>query len=230
MNVISYLNGEAQITDKSTCVCPTIRLIAIWLNDFADDELRQRMVPFILRAFGSATDNKVEMERRLKAVVKYAEFNARLAAYFAKSAGYAGYAVEYAKSAVGYAQSAVGYAQSAAESAAKSAQYAAQYAKSAGYAAKSAQYAAQYAVESAVESAVGYAQSAAESAAKSAGYAAQYAKSAGYAAMKEASFQAGLDFLDEVCPPLEALDKVILSRVTELQKLNEAMPTTEEVK
>ncbi len=151
MNVISYLNGEAQITDKSTCVCPTIRLIAIWLNDFADDELRQRMVPFILRAFGSATDNKVEMERRLKAVVKYAEFNARLAAYFAKSAGYAGYA-------------------------------------------------------------------------------AQYAKSAGYAAMKEASFQAGLDFLDEVCPPLEALDKVILSRVTELQKLNEAMPTTEEVK
>ena len=176
MNVISYLNGEAQITDKSTCVCPTIRLIAIWLNDFADDELRQRMVPFILRAFGSATDNKVEMERRLKAVVKYAEFNARLAAYFAKSAGYAGYAVEYAKSAVGYAQSA------------------------------------------------------AESAAKSAGYAAQYAKSAGYAAMKEASFQAGLDFLDEVCPPLEALDKVILSRVTELQKLNEAMPTTEEVK
>ena len=183
MNVISYLNGEAQITDKSTCVCPTIRLIAIWLNDFADDELRQRMVPFILRAFGSATDNKVEMERRLKAVVKYAEFNARLAAYFAKSAGYAGYAVEYAKSAVGYAQSDVGYAQSAAESAAKSA-----------------------------------------------GYAAQYAKSAGYAAMKEASFQAGLDFLDEVCPPLEALDKVILSRVTELQKLNEAMPTTEEVK
>ena len=179
MNVISYLNGEAQITDKSTCVCPTIRLIAIWLNDFADDELRQRMVPFILRAFGSATDNKVEMERRLKAVVKYAEFNARLAAYFAKSAGYAGYAVEYAKSAVGYAESAVGYAKSAVG----------------------------YAVESA-----------------------QYAKSAGYAAMKEASFQAGLDFLDEVCPPLEALDQVILSRITELQKLNEAMPTTEEVK
>ena len=204
MNVISYLNGEAQITDKSTCVCPTIRLIAIWLNDFADDELRQRMVPFILRAFGSATDNKVEMERRLKAVVKYAEFNARLAAYFAKSAGYAGYAVEYAKSAVGYAV--------------ESAQYA-----------KYAQY-AQSAAESAVESAVGYAQSAAESAAKSAQYAAQYAKSAGYAAMKEASFQAGLDFLDEVCPPLEALDQVILSRITELQKLNEAMPTTEEVK
>ena len=203
MNVISYLNGEAQITDKSTCVCPTIRLIAIWLNDFADDELRQRMVPFILRAFGSATDNKVEMERRLKAVVKYAEFNARLAAYFAKSAGYAGYAVEYAKSAVGYAESAVGYAKSAV-----------------GYAVESAQY-AKYAQ---------YAQSAAESAAKSAQYAAQYAKSAGYAAMKEASFQAGLDFLDEVCPPLEALDQVILSRITELQKLNEAMPTTEEVK
>ena len=79
MNVIAYLNGESQITDKSSCVCITIRPIAIFLNDFANDAQRQKLLPFVLRAMGTATDDKVIISKRIEAVVKFAEFNARLA-------------------------------------------------------------------------------------------------------------------------------------------------------
>ena len=175
MNVIAYLNGESQITDKSPCVCVTIRPIAIWLNDFANEEQRQRLLPFVMRAMGTTTDDKVEMTRRIAAVVKYAEFNARLADSFAK---YAAKSADAAKSA----------AKSAADDAAK---YAAD-------AADAAEYAAKYAK---------YSKSAAE-----------------YIERKEAIFQAGLDFLDEVCPPLQPFNQEILQRADrlfELAKLEE---------
>jgi len=187
MNVIAYLNGEEQITDQSTCVCVTIRPIAIFLNDFGNDEQRQRLLPFVIRAMGSATDDRVEMNRRLAAVVKYAEFNARLAAESAesaaKSAKYAKYAAEYAESA--------------------------KYAEYAEYAAKSAKY-AKYAAE--------YAESA-ESAAKSAKYAEYAAKSAEYAARREAIFQAGVDYLDEVCPAAMECNQEIICRANKLIEL-----------
>ena len=86
MNVIAYLNGEPQITDQSPCVCVTIRPIAIFLNDFANDEQRQRLLPFVLRAMGTTTEDRAVMNLRIAAVVKYAEFNARLAASYAASA------------------------------------------------------------------------------------------------------------------------------------------------
>lgn len=64
MNVIAYLNGEPQITDGSPCVCVYVRRMAIRLNDGADDEQRQRMLPFVLRAMGSATEDEAVMQSR----------------------------------------------------------------------------------------------------------------------------------------------------------------------
>ena len=64
MNVIAYLNGEAQITDQSACVCVTVRPIAIWLNDYLKDGERQMLLPYIERAMGSATDDQAELSRR----------------------------------------------------------------------------------------------------------------------------------------------------------------------
>ena len=68
MNVVSFLNGEAQITDESTCVCVTVRRIAIWFNDFLFDHERQEMLLYIERALGSATNDRAEMRRRLETI------------------------------------------------------------------------------------------------------------------------------------------------------------------
>jgi len=141
MNVVAYLNGEAQITDQSTCVCVTIRPIAIFANDLANDEQRQRLLPFLLRAMGSATDNKTEVLRRLDLLVAFANKQAKHAVECAESA-------ESAESAAKYAEYAAEYAAKYAKYAAKCAKYAAEYA---------AEYAAKYAAESAVVNAAKYA-------------------------------------------------------------------------
>lgn len=55
MNVISYLNGEPQITDESPCVAPILRSIYVRINDFfASNGWAQDLIPFIPRAMGSA--------------------------------------------------------------------------------------------------------------------------------------------------------------------------------
>lgn len=72
MNVIAYLNGEPQITDNSPCVCPTIRPIAIWLNDLAIDKQRQKLLPFVLRAMGTATTDKLLLLERRDHLTKFA--------------------------------------------------------------------------------------------------------------------------------------------------------------
>ena len=92
MNVVAYLNGEAQITDQSECVCYVIRPLAIWFNDWLEDEERHGLIPFIERALGSRTDDKAEITRRLKLVGAFAELQRDLAA---KSAALS--AAEYAK-------------------------------------------------------------------------------------------------------------------------------------
>lgn len=130
MNVIAYLNGEPQITDESECVCVTIRPIAIWLNDRLPNEKRHKLLPFIERAMGSATEDRALITARLVFIVKFAQDCDEYAAKYAK------YAAEHAAK----------YAESAAEHAANYAEYAAQ---SANYAAKYAEYAAQSAAESA---------------------------------------------------------------------------------
>ena len=119
MNVIAYLNGEPQITDRSPCVCVTVRPIAIRLNDMANDEQRQRLIPFIERAMGSTTEDRTEMIRRAYLAADFAEECSRITAkYAAASAASAKYVAKYA----------------AAKYAAKSAEYAAESAKYAEYA------------------------------------------------------------------------------------------------
>jgi len=125
MNVIAYLNGEPQITDQSPCVCVTVRPIIIFANDFLTEEKRQKLIPFLIRAMGSATEDRAVILERLNHVIVFAD---KMSAIAAESA--AKYAAKYA------AESAAKYAaryaaESAAESAAK---YAAKYAKSAKYA------------------------------------------------------------------------------------------------
>jgi len=139
MNVIAYLNGEAQITDQSPCVCVTVRKIAIWLNDFLRDDERGEMIPFIDRAMGSATDDKAEMARRLCLVVKFASRQRDLAKAYA-AATYA--AAAYAAAAATYAADAAAAAATAATAATYAADAAAAAATAATYAAAAATYAA----------------------------------------------------------------------------------------
>ena len=109
MNVISFLNGEPQITDNSPCVCITVKPIAIFLNDFLKDEDRNLMITYIERAMGSVTHDKIELVRRANLVVLFANKCSLMAAEAA------------AKSAEAAAMSAAKSAKAAAMSAAKSA-------------------------------------------------------------------------------------------------------------
>ena len=73
MNVIAYLNGEAKITDQSTCVCPSMHKLLIYANDLmvpkGDGHL---LLPFIERAMGSATSGDIKY--RLGLVVDFAKW------------------------------------------------------------------------------------------------------------------------------------------------------------
>ena len=73
MNVIAYLNGEPQITDQSPCVCVYVRPLAIRLNDCGTGEQRQRLLPFVMRAMGSATEDKAVMASRRARLREYGE-------------------------------------------------------------------------------------------------------------------------------------------------------------
>ena len=71
MNVVAYLNGESQITDDSPCVCITVRPLARRLNDYSTYEQRQRLLPFVLRAMGSATEDEQVMYSRIERMKQY---------------------------------------------------------------------------------------------------------------------------------------------------------------
>ena len=72
MNVLAYLNADDEITDNSPCVCPTVRPIVRWFNDYLENSERAQLLPFIERALGSATDNAAEMLRRVGLMVQFA--------------------------------------------------------------------------------------------------------------------------------------------------------------
>ena len=72
MDVISYLNGDVQITDKSECVCPVIRPIAIYINDLLNDKQRYRLLPLVERAIGTANAPIEVIIDRAKAAAKFA--------------------------------------------------------------------------------------------------------------------------------------------------------------
>ena len=138
MNVVAYLNGEAQITDRSTCVCYVMTPLLIYANDFMDDEDRHLLIPFIVRAMGSRTDDRLEISRRLKLVVAFAESQSEAANYaakYTKSDICAAKADEYAAKSAKYAS------KYAAKCSAEHAKCAAEHAK---YAAQYAKYAAEY--------------------------------------------------------------------------------------
>lgn len=80
MNVIAYLNGEPQITDKSECVCFVVRPIAIWANDWMTDDERAELLPFVLRAMGSRTDDVAEIVRRARLAADMAQTMSGIAA------------------------------------------------------------------------------------------------------------------------------------------------------
>ena len=181
MNVIAYLNGEPQITDQSDCVCYVVRPIAIWLNDYLQDDERNHLIPFIERAMGSRTEDKAEVSRRLALVVDFAnqmqKYAAKYVAKYSKTAEYADSAAKCAK-----------YAAECAKCAAECAKYVAKYSKTAEY----AEYAAEYAAKCAK-----YAKYAAASAVECAKYAAECAK---YAATRKAIIDGAFAFLDAVLP------------------------------
>jgi len=133
MNVIAYLNGESQITDRSTCVCVVVRPIAIWINDYLTDSERHILLPYIERAMGSATCDRIELSRRAGRAVKVAE-EMRDIAYADDTAAYAAEAASAAASAANVAD-----ATEVSTYAAKASTYAA---KASTYAAKASEYAA----------------------------------------------------------------------------------------
>lgn len=71
MNVIAYLNGDEKITDRSSCVCPSVQSISIAMNDYSDENQRQRMLPFVLRALGSTTFDQEILKHRLSVIDKF---------------------------------------------------------------------------------------------------------------------------------------------------------------
>ena len=119
MNVIAYLNGEPQITDKSECVCFVVRPIAIWFNDFLQDSERHILIPFIERAMGSRTSDRAEIERRALLAADMAQRMSDAAAkYSAEAAAWAaGAAAEAARAAAWAAAEAAEAAWAAAEAA-----------------------------------------------------------------------------------------------------------------
>ena len=210
MNVVAYLNGEAQITDQSECVCVTIKPIAIWLNDYLRDNERVRMIPFIERALGSATKDKDEINLRLALVVAFAQKMRNISTL---SDDYAQSAAECAK----YA--AAQYAEYAAQSfAAECAHYAAQCAEcAADYAAEcAADYAAECAAQSAAECA---AQSAAECA-KFNFYATKWAESfIEYTEIRQQIINAAFEYLDAALPKRECTNGAVLKRAEKLAEM-----------
>ena len=59
MEWVSYLAGEAH-SDSPVCVSPILRSFCIDLNDSWDDEMRQRLRPYLARCIGTADDGRDE--------------------------------------------------------------------------------------------------------------------------------------------------------------------------
>ena len=113
MNVVSYLNGDQEITDRPACACPVVIPIAIWLNDYMRDDERQQLLPYVERISGSRTNDVDVLTARALVAARFEDVCAKSATKHAAVS--AKYAAKYAKSAKYAAQ----YARHAAESAAK---------------------------------------------------------------------------------------------------------------
>lgn len=61
---VAYAAGEPH-SDMPACVSPVIRRFGMTLNDRLDDERRQLLRPFVLRAIGTAGDGRDEERQRM---------------------------------------------------------------------------------------------------------------------------------------------------------------------
>jgi hypothetical protein len=82
MNVVAYLNGDLQITDSSECVCRVVRHIAIYVNDECSHKERKQLLPLILRAIGSRTDDADVIAQRARLCADYAAWQSDQAAAY----------------------------------------------------------------------------------------------------------------------------------------------------
>jgi hypothetical protein len=206
MNVVAYLNGEPQITDNSPCVCFMVRPLAIKLNDYGNDEQRQRLLPFVLRAMGSSTNDKSVTESRRVRIRRYgAECQEIINTWRANMKAYAADAYAYADAAAYAYADAYAYAYAKADADADA------YADTAAYAYADADTAA-YA----------YADAYADAYAKADADAKKMARDFAFAErdkLKETLFDAGLRYLDDVLPQADEPTGVILERAAKLCEL-----------
>ncbi len=197
MNVIAYLNGDGRITDMSKCVCPFIRPFAVMLNDMADDNQRQRLLPFIFRALGSATYASDVMLRRSRIVLGFAKWGQE---YAEESKELAGNDFGFVKMEVEHFAKRTDSAANAAKSAEK---YVADYADYAYYA---------HRVASLASSAIYYA-----------GQAASFF--AADNVVREKIFSRGLRFLDAALPQVCPLpEQCIIDRVNKIVEMQMRIP------
>ncbi len=204
LNVIAYLNGDAQITDQSPCVCVTVRRMAIALNDQGNDEQRQRLLPFVMRAMGSATEDKAVLEARTRRLRQYgAECQEIINAWRAEMK---------AANANAYAD-AIAYASAIANAYADAIASANAYADANAYA---------YAIANAYAYAIAYASANA--------YADAYANANAYAdkkqwvngkrdELKAKLFDAGIRYLDDALPQADVPTQKTIDRAAQLTEL-----------
>lgn len=199
MNVIAYLNGELVITDRSDCVCVVVRPIAIWLNDCAARQRRGAdMLPFVLRAMGSATTDPQELSRRTWLTVTFAKRMRAIAMAAAEAT------------------------RRAAKAAAETARWAANT-NAAANRATAAETAAMWAIDAAAETAAMWAAGAAgahvaNAAAIAAAWTAK-AVAANFDAAAGEIIDAGIAFLDAALPQIDGIDNAVAVRAAELRRL-----------
>lgn len=216
MNVVAYLNGEAQITDQSPCVCVTIRPLAIWLNDYMQDAERAALLPYVQRAMGTATNDADVLSARRKLVVQFAHDIAGLARDFAAQAGESAAAAATGS----WASSAAHAADSAhASDSADSADSVADSAADSAHSARAASHAADHAARAARLAARAAAHAADSAAHASAGL---RAARRAVVANRKKMIDLGLAFLEAACPPADPPSALIIARANQLIELAKA--------
>jgi hypothetical protein len=202
MNVIAYLNGDSQITDNSPCVCVTIRPIVIFLNDFADDNQRQKLLPFVLRAMGTNTNDREVIKTRVAALVEFAEFNSHLVLTFVQS-------VKSRQATLAYNDTLNVHLSESVDHATYTSKYAAKYVTESVDCAKYARNAADSA------------QSTAKHAANCINFVLSFSEDKNeFDAIREEVFNSGLKFLEVSCNPESKHCDVIINRANKLIELN----------
>lgn len=181
MSAIAWYVGEQDWTDAPECVDPTIRSLAIWVNDSlqTDEERERRIGPVMFNVIGTRTDDDNVLLERRRIAVRFAARCARTVAHLdasgkalpaieaaetwadapcyenaanAAKAAYAAYAA-YASAAYA-AKAAYASAAKAASNAAYASHYAAYAAASASKAASAAHYAAYAAMPALIDAVI----------------------------------------------------------------------------